>query len=327
MRPAARLEQGPRVAPAEGTRGQRFIFVGGAPRSGTTLVQNMLNCHPEILGAPEFLNLERIVELRNRLRQGIDRGAIEAFASAPEVDRLTVQLIEDLLLPLADRHGAPYLSEKTPSNALVFRELLELFPAARCIFVLRDPRAIIASMLEVGARAAAQGHPTQPWTRSLPAAIAYVQRYFRAARVAAAEAPGRVLALRYETLVTEPEAVTRALCGFLGLPWTAAMLTPAGRRHPGEQAIIRTAIWYDPASFRRDPDPAGIDKWKERLSARQKAVITLAFAGMPEVSWAGYPLRRDDLTPPEYALGLGARIVERVGVRLRRALGPAFGPA
>ena len=60
------------------------------------------------------------------------------------MDRLTARLIEDLLLPLADRHGAPYLSEKTPSNGLVFRELLELFPAARCIFVLRDPRATIA---------------------------------------------------------------------------------------------------------------------------------------------------------------------------------------
>jgi Sulfotransferase family len=323
MRLAGRLEQDPRDAPEEGTRGRRFIFVGGAPRSGTTLVQNMLDCHPKILGAPEFLNLGRIVELRNRLRQGVDRGAIDAFASAPEVDRLTAQLIENLLLPLADRHGAPYLSEKTPSNALVFRELLELFPEARCIFVLRDPRAVIASMLEVGTRAAAaQGHPTQPWTRSLPAAVAYVQRYFRAARAAAAEAPERVLVLRYEALVTEPEAETRAICGFLGLPWTAAMLTPASSPHPGEQAIIRTEIWYDPASFRRDPDPAGIDTWKERLTARQKAVITLAFAGMPEVSGAGYPLRPDDLTPREFALGLGARLVERLGGRLRRALGP-----
>ena len=323
MRPAGLLERGPRDTPEEGTRGRRFIFVGGAPRSGTTLVQNVLDCHPKILGVPEFLNLDRIVELRNRLRQGIARGAIDAFASAPEVDRLTVQFIEDLLLPLADRHGAPYLSEKTPSNALVFRELLELFPAARCIFVLRDPRAVIASMLEVGARAAAQGHPTQPWTRSLPAAVAYVQRYFRAACAAEADAPGRVLVLRYETLVTEPEAETRAVCDFLGLPWTDAMLSPASRSHPGEQAIVRTAIWYDPASFRRDPDPAGIDMWKERLSARQKAVITLTFAGMPEMRRAGYRLRPGDLTPSEFALGHGARLIERLGGRLRRALGPA----
>lgn len=318
MRPAGCLEQDPALE--EGTRGQRFIFVGGAPRSGTTLVQNMLDCHPAILGAPEFLNLERIVELRNRLRQGIDGGVIDAFASVPEVDRLTARLIEDLLLPLADRHGAPYLSEKTPSNALVFRELLELFPAARCIFVLRDPRAVIASMLDVGTRAAAQRQLTQPWTRSLPAAVTYVQRYFRAASAAAAEAPGRVLALRYEALVTEPEAETRAICDFLGLPWTAAMLNPASLRHPGEQALVQDAIWYDPASFRRDPDPTGIDKWKERLSARQKAVITLAFAGMPEVSGAGYQLRSDDLTPPEFALGLGAQLIERLGRRLRRAL-------
>jgi hypothetical protein len=287
-------------------------------------VQNILDCHPEVLGAPEFLNLDRIIELRNRLRLGIDRGGVDAFTSAPEVDRLTVQLIEDLLLPIADRHGAPYLSEKTPSNAFVFRELLDLFPAARCIFVLRDPRAVIASMLEVGTRAAAKGYPTQLWTRSLPAAIAYVQRYFRAARVAEAEASGRMLVLRYEDLVTEPEAETRAICDFLGLPWTADMLTPASSSHPGEQAIVRTAIWYDRASFRRDPDPTRIDMWKERLNARQKAMITLAFAGMPEVSEAGYRLRSGDLTPPEFALGHGARFVARLGGRLRRALGPAL---
>jgi hypothetical protein len=324
MRSVGLLDEAPRVALEEGTRGQRFIFVGGAPRSGTTLVQNMLDCHPEIFGAPEFRNLNRIIELRNRLRQGIDRAAIDAFASAAEVDQLTAQLIEDLLLPLADRHGVPYLSEKTPSNALVFHELLDLFPAARCIFVLRDPRAIIASMLEVGTRAAAQGHPpAQPWTRSLPAAVAYVQRYFRAARAAEAEAPGRVLVLRYETLVAEPKAETRAICDFLGLPWTDAMLSPASRSHPGEEAIVRTAIWYDPASFRRDPDPAGIDTWKERLTARQKAVITLAFATMPEVSEAGYRLSPGDLTPPEIALGHGARLVARLSRRLQRALGPA----
>lgn len=323
MGAAERLDEGLGDASNEGGQGRRFIFVGGAPRSGTTLVQNILDCHPEIVGAPEFHHLDRIVELRNRLRRDIDLGAIDAFASTPEVDRLTVQLIEDLLLPLADRHGAPYLSEKTPSNALVFGELLELFPAARCIFVVRDPRAVIASMLEVGARAAARGHPTQPWTRSLPAAVAYVQRYFSAAQAAEAEAPERVLVLRYEALVTDPAAETRAICDFLGLPWTDAMLSPASSAHPGEQAIIRTAIWYDPASFRRDPDPAGIDMWRGRLSAWQKAAITLSFAPMPEVSAAGYRLRTDDLTPLEAALGHGAQFGTRLSRRLRRVLGPA----
>ena len=319
MRPARTYRAGSQGRPGRGNAGRRFIFarlgarfifVGGGAALGHHAggPEHALDCHPEYpRGAGVFATSSLSSSSATGRRLGIDRGAIEAFASAPEVDRLTAQLIEDLLLPLADRHGAPYLSEKTPSNALVFRELLDIFPAVRCIFVLRDPRAIIASMLEVGARAAARGTPPNPGrVASRPpsptcSAISGRRATPRPRR------PGRVLVLRYETLVTEPEAVTRAICGFLGLPWTAIMLTPSSLQHPGEQAINRTAIWYDPASFRRDPDPTGIDKWKERLSARQKAVITLAFAGMPEVSWAGYPLRHGESTPPEYALGLGAR--------------------
>ena len=233
------------VRPAD-ARGGRFIFVGGAPRSGTTLVQNMLDCHPEIVGGPEFLNLDRIVEVRNRLQRGIARGSIDAFCSQPEADRLIAQLIEDLLLPFADRHGAPFLSEKTPSNALVFRELAELFPGSRCLFVLRDPRAVIASMLETGRRAAGQGRRAQPWTRDLDAAIGYVRRCLEAAFDAAEAMPDRLHIVRYEALVTDPETETRAICAFLGRAWSAAMLTPAAQVHPGEAAITHTGIRYAP---------------------------------------------------------------------------------
>ena len=98
------------------------------------------------------------------------------------------------------------------------------------------------------------------------------------------------------------------------------MLTPASRDHPGEKAITGTSLWYDPASFRRDPDPAGIHKWKSRLSARQKALITLAFAGMPELADTGYALGAGDLSGREYALGLGAQALDRLAGRLRRTL-------
>ena len=256
-------------------RGERLVFVGGAPRSGTTLVQNMLDCHPEILGGPEFLNLDRIVEVRNRIQGFIARGSIDAFCSAPEADRLFARLIEDLLLPLADRHGARLLSEKTPSNALVFLELLELFPAARCVFVLRDPRAVVASMLEVGARAEAQNHRAPAWTHSLPAAVEHVRRCLIRGFAAADARPDRVHLVAYEALVTDPEAETRRLCAFLGLPWTAAMLAPSRQAHLGETPITSASrnLWYQPASFRRDPDPGGMHKWKtqaQRAPARAR---------------------------------------------------------
>jgi hypothetical protein len=307
----------PPPAPA-GARGSRFIFVGGAPRSGTTLVQNMLDCHPEVLGGPEFLHLGRIVELRSQLQRGIDRGAIDAFCSRSEADRLIARLIEDLLLPFADRHGAPFLSEKTPSNVFVFRELVELFPGSRCLFVLRDPRAVVASMLETGRRAAERGRRAQPWTRDLDAAIGYVRRCLEAAFDAADALPERLHIVRYEALVTDPEAETRAICAFLGLAWSPAMLTPAARAHPGEAAITRTGVWYDQDSVRRDPDPEGIDRWRDRLDARQRGAITLAFAAMPRLG-AFYPLE-GSLTGRERALGLAARAVGRARARLGRAL-------
>ena len=113
------------------TEGERFIFVGGAPRSGTTLVQNMLDSHPEIVGGPEFLHLYEIVRLRNSMAESIRKGWITEFCALETMEQAVAELIARLLLPLADRQGAALLSEKSPPNVLVFAELLELFPQAR----------------------------------------------------------------------------------------------------------------------------------------------------------------------------------------------------
>jgi Sulfotransferase family len=274
------------AARPDSAEGRRFVFVGGAPRSGTTLMQNMLNSHPGVFGGPEFLHLARIVALRNALRTSAEDEAIDAFVSPARVDRLIRGLIEEMLLPLADRHGAPLLSEKTPSNALVFDDLLALFPQARCIFVLRDPRAVVASMLAVGDRAAAAGTRTQPFTRSLRAAVRYVRECLEAAFAAEAAHPGRILTVIYEALVTEPEAATRRVCGFLGLDWDAAMLAPGAAEHLGMKAITAGDLWYDAASFRRDPDPSGLHRWRERLGPFQAARVAAAFADLAPLAAA-----------------------------------------
>jgi hypothetical protein len=273
-------------------RGSRLIFVGGAARSGTTLVQNMLDCHPDILGGPEFLHLQQIIKLRKHLNVSIDKEWIDLYCSKDQLDDHVAVFIESLLMPLADQHGVRYLSEKTPENVLIFPELMEIFPGACFINIIRDPRAVIASMLKVGRRALQKGVRTQNFTHNVRAAIAYIERCYRTAIRAAEIAPQRVLNLSYEQLVTEPEKMTREICRFLNIDWDARMLKPGGKKHLGEKAITVKSdeIWYQKDKYYSNPDAKHIDKWKTVLNPFQQVLICLAFKNHPALTSYGYEL-------------------------------------
>lgn len=259
-----------------GLASSRFIFVGGSPRSGTTLVQNILDSHPDICGGPEFIHLQDIIQLRNKLHKSITKGWISNFCSHNNVNGLTASLIEDLLLPLADKYESKFLSEKTPSNVLVFSELIDLFPEAHFIHVIRDPRAIIASMLQVGIRGKQHGRNTQDFTRSVPIAIDYVRQCFKSGFAAVEQAPKRVLTISYEQLVTNPEQEIKRICNFLDIEWVSQMMQPGAQKHLGEKAICNE-IWYNKKTYNRNLETKEIDKWQRQLTSLQKIQITAAF--------------------------------------------------
>lgn len=281
-------------APSSHSRGRNLLFVAGAPRSGTTLLQNMLDSHTHIVGAPEFRHVRHLVETRNRLHADIDAGAISAFCAKPSVDAWFSALIEDLLLPLMrESAGVSLVSEKTPQNVLVFSELLELFPAARLVHVVRDPRAVIASLLQVGRRIREQGRRPKAAAANLVGAIAEVRACLDAGFQAAEEAPGRVFTVRYEDLVAEPEAETQRLCEHLGLDWDPAMLTPSRFDHVAETAVTDASgnVWYTRETFSEDPDPVRTQKWRVQLTRRQQARISAAFADCEALACLRYDLK------------------------------------
>lgn len=273
----------------EAAAGRRLVFVGGAPRTGTTLVQNMLDSHPEVLGGPEFHHLPDIVDLRRRLHESLDREWIDEFCTRERADELLRKLIEAFLLPLADRHERPILSEKTPSNVKVFGALLELFPAARCVHVVRDPRAVVASMLKVGRRAREQGWDSPRFTKSTLEAIGEIRRSYGAGLAAEAEHAGRVLHVRYEDVVTDPAGESRRMCEFLGLDWSDRMVHPGRFEHVGASPIVNE-VWYREEEYQRDPDPAELGKWRGRLSGWQEAAVTAAFRNDDTLARLGYAL-------------------------------------
>jgi hypothetical protein len=204
---------------------------------------------------------------------------------------------------------------------VVFPELMELCPEARCIFVARDPRAIVSSMLEVGRRAKRKGLGRKPFMRDTTEAIRHVRACFEAAEAAAERQPGRMLTVRYENLVADPEAETRRICGFVGLDWSARMLKPGEQAHPAERPTTELSgnLWYDAHSFRRNPEAGAVEKWRSRLSGHQKALLKIRFADFPPARRFGYDLSDGGASLLDRVQAAGALALRQARQRLGRA--------
>jgi hypothetical protein len=274
-----------------------FIFVGGSPRSGTTLVQNILDSHPDIFGGPEFLHLPDIIALRSKLHRSIEREWITLFCNREGVDAKIRELIESLLLPTAKAQHVKFLSEKTPENILVFSELAELFPDAHFIHVVRDPRAIVASMLQVGARAKGKNVRTARYAYSLHEAIRYLKKSLDAGFKAGSAFPDKIHTVLYEKLVTAPEQEIRKICDYLDIDWQPAMLAPANQNHAGERAITVNSdeLFYDRETYYSNPHSASLEKWKRTLSPAQQIAVIDAFKENSTLQAFGYDLSSSSL--------------------------------
>lgn len=260
-----------------------------------------------------------IVDLRNKLHYSINCEHIDLICSSNDVDRCTGVLIEDLLLPLADRNGCKFLSEKTPENILVFSELISLFPEARFIHVVRDPRATISSLLQIGVRRRNAGLKLPRHTADIQSAVRSTKecliRGFSAAKIA----PERVLSVIYEQLITEPKQETMKICEFLGIEWSSTMINPGKFKHLGEKAITVKSdeIWYDVQTYNRDPDIQSLDKWKTMLTPTQKVIVTMSFRDNEDLKQLGYDFSINDVSAMRHFLGFSIDDVSAV----RRFLG------
>ncbi len=268
----------------------KLIIVGGAPRSGTTLVQNMLGAHPHVLGGPEVLHLHHILDVRKRILDSHARGWLDFYCDKEMVDACFRATILELLSPMGGMQGRTYLSEKTPENVLAFVDLGELLPKARFVHVVRDPRAVVSSLLKVGRRARRKGLRPAPHTASLHEAIAHTRKCVAAGFAAAARMPQRVHTLVYEKVVSAPEQESRALCAFLGMAWSEQMLRPSSHRLAGEWPITvgSQEVWYTPEEYRRDPDRNSVETWRRDLSPLQQAAVAKAFADIDDYRRLGY---------------------------------------
>jgi hypothetical protein len=210
------------------TRRQLF-FVGGAPRSGTTWLQYLLDSHPEVScrGEGLFMNhLAQPIESIMRQRgQAIEAKNNSVFRHAggyplPQPEDAEFLLGTAVLLALERQcAGKPCraVGEKTPENVFLFVRLKRLFPNARFIGIARDPRDVLTSAWHFFHRPAAEPDEAEAKFAFIRSALPSLNNGARTMLALVGQYPADCMIVTYERMREAAAPVAAQLFRFLGV--------------------------------------------------------------------------------------------------------------
>jgi Sulfotransferase family len=278
----------------------RPVFVVGTSRSGTSMLREMLNRQSTLWVVRETHYFD---DLRPRLGDraripvnAVDRARCEAYfralahraygqqgdpsqgeIDADELGREARRLgdtpdafFEAFCRIRARENGKARWGEKTPRHVFRIPDLLDAFPSAQVVCLVRDPRAMVASYRDWKRKAATGESPEEIrdrmrvqksynvvlqallWRSAMQAALGAVERF----------GPNRVLLQPYEALVSDPEAGLRGLCTWLGVDYEAAMLGVPVVHSSYVESAIEVGVSTTP-----------VERWRSKLSPAEVSVI------------------------------------------------------
>ena len=249
-----------------------YFFVCGAPKSGTTWLQRLLDAHPQVHCSGEGNFIAKFSVPMAEVLRGYDR-QLKAIASAvyegkpyyppitqDDFDRLARGFILERLLSRNPGPEILQVGDKTPRYARELPSLLRLFPEARFINILRDPRDVTMSRMHQARRTGhedrvAEGSAARTqfvsdsgkvWRDTVTAVAAFADAN-----------PGLLHTVRYEDMLADPAGAARGIFQFLGVRDDAALagqivaatsFEAMSGRKPGEEhptAFLRKGIAGD----------------------------------------------------------------------------------
>jgi len=248
------------------------IFIGGCDRSGTTMLGAMLGSHSEILSVPEaqfilevykeayrkkFLDSpSKILKaIKSHLRfqlWGVDVGSLTEKTDWSEISYADVicMVVKQYALGV-DKVGASFWVDHVPGNIRNTFVLLELFPTAKFIHIVRDGRAVASSLASVR------------WGPSSIDRIANWWMMYIAHGLAAENVLGskKIIRIAYEDLVQNSQKTLGEICQFIGLQFESGMIEGKGLRLP---AFYRK----DQHLVGKVPDERRVSAWQKSLHSR-----------------------------------------------------------
>jgi hypothetical protein len=276
----------------------RPVFIGGCDRSGTTMLGSVIGAHGRCLCVPEaqfIVSALRKLGLYNK--PVIEPGQVLEFIKRHERFRhweLDLEVASDkfrdctafgdLVKRIIRLYGVraskpdPVIwVDHTPSNVKFVTTLLELYPEAKFIHLVRDGRAVAASVMPLDWGPNIITKAAHWWLERVSFGMAAESCY-----------SGKVLRVGYEDLVSDTAGTMKRVCSFLGIDYDSQMEKADG-------FIVPPYIARQHSLVGKPPDKSRLDAWKRQLTPRQVEIFEYYSGDM--LSYLGY----------EYQYGISAR--------------------
>ncbi len=200
---------------AEARGDERMVFIVGMPRSGTSLVEQILASHPDVHACGELPHIGRIARGLPS-GAGVPGRALSADAISTELVRKAAREYLDAIRKLAPR-SALCVTDKNPPNVMHMGLMAAMFPRAKFVVCERHPLDVCVSCFM-------KPFPALDFTHDLASLGTFAREKVRILEHWKRVVPCAMLEVGYETLVSDQEAGTRQLVEFAGLEWDDACL-------------------------------------------------------------------------------------------------------
>lgn len=255
-----------------------FIFIVGAPRSGTTLLSSMLNAHSELAIpyesnfmvhcynkyglTPDLSKKEDLEALIDEILSGRVVARWDPAVKKEDLDYSNCKdlpgLINEIYRCYAKKKGKSIWGDKTPNYTRYIYVLNRIFPNAKYVHIIRDGRDVALSLIQ------------KPWGPSnFPTALGLWKEIVTLCQAQLAMLPtDQYLELRFEDLVKDPEHHLKQICSLLEVDFEEGMISSFS----GEWEKLPEVVKKIHTNLQGGPTETQCFKWRNALSGPDQAI-------------------------------------------------------